>query len=212
MAAVHRCSLLRLGLLLCGISSILGIQETENSAQKSRPLIREKRDEDPQYPDENYWSGEQDRWPTFDEMSKYSSKRKRPGKRGNYIQQSEEGDEQLHRREDLEGKVIYGTNRLGMGKRPGFYNTPVSEPILKRPSIEKSLYDLLSSKAHVPSERRDNDDLKDLYLAAELLKRHRVPRGLDDATDKLDSGDGKDDYHPPEKSVQGTNEVGPILS
>ncbi|CAH2316404.1 Hypothetical predicted protein [Pelobates cultripes] len=177
------CSLLLLGLLLCGLGSGTGERGTDSPAQGAEPLIREKRDEDPQYADENYWSGEQDRWPIFDEMSKYSIKKKRP----------------LGKRDDLEGKVIYGTSQMESRKRtPEDDNNDIS----RRVNLEKSLYDFLSTRSQTPSNRGDKDNLNDLYLAAELLKRHRVPRGLDNNNGKVESGHDMNAYNPSEESVQ----------
>ncbi|PIO29081.1 hypothetical protein AB205_0032900 [Aquarana catesbeiana] len=65
--------------MLCGIQSSLGTDDAPNSDL----LIRERRDEEPQYPDDNYDSGEQDRWPTLDELSKY--KRRLSTKRGGIV-------------------------------------------------------------------------------------------------------------------------------
>ncbi|XP_077335155.1 uncharacterized protein LOC143980810 [Lithobates pipiens] len=69
--------------MLCGIQSSLGTDVLDNSAPNSDLLIRERRDEEPQYPDNNYDSGEQDRWPTLDELSKY--KRRLSTKRGGIL-------------------------------------------------------------------------------------------------------------------------------
>ncbi|XP_018408803.1 PREDICTED: uncharacterized protein LOC108784470 [Nanorana parkeri] len=60
---------------LCGIQSSLGIDVLENTAPNSDLLKRERRDEEPQYPDDSYDSGEQDRWPTMEELAKYSNNR-----------------------------------------------------------------------------------------------------------------------------------------
>ncbi|CAI9577607.1 unnamed protein product, partial [Staurois parvus] len=68
---------------LCGIQASLGTDVLDNAAPNSDLLIRERRDEEPQYPDDLYDSGEQDRWPTLDELSKY--KRRVSAKRGGIL-------------------------------------------------------------------------------------------------------------------------------
>ncbi|XP_053329896.1 uncharacterized protein LOC128503742 [Spea bombifrons] len=204
MKAVHPCIPLLLFIMVsCGMNPVFGAKDAESS----EVLIRQKRDEEPQYLDEMYWSGEQDRWPTLDE---YSGKRRRSSKRANSILDNEERLEHLGRREDLEGNVIYGTSPLETRKRTGAHISPEEdkEYILKRENIEKSLYDLLSSKSQFPTERRNKDDLNDLYLAAELLKRHRVPRGLDDSPHKVVSGRENDIQQLSDKRVQRNDRFG----
>ncbi|KAG9477878.1 hypothetical protein GDO78_013064 [Eleutherodactylus coqui] len=99
-------------------------------------------------------SGEQDRWPTLEELglSKRLLSRKRE-------------DENFG---GSEGRMAYG-------KRPTIANGPEED----KEHTVSSLYDLLSSQARPAPQKRIMDNLKDIY-AAELVKRHRLPRSPED--------------------------------
>ncbi|KAM4664870.1 uncharacterized protein O3C94_012855 [Discoglossus pictus] len=153
--AVSYCSLLLLTMLFCGIDSGHGMEYMESPARNPEPLILQARDEEPQYPDVNYDSGEQDRWPTLEELARYSSKRMHYGKRASFKTPALDAAKEEDKDHDL-----------------------------RRHNVEKSLYDLLSAKSQLPPDRRNMEDLRDLYLAADLIKRHRLPRDTANPTNQ----------------------------
>ncbi|XP_075434460.1 uncharacterized protein LOC142471901 [Ascaphus truei] len=180
-AALSWLSLFLLAVLFWGMDSVCCTKAMENAADNSEALILETRDEQQQYPD--YGSDEQDRWPTLEEMAKYSSQRRHSGKRGSYRPRSldaGEGREHTGRQEGSERKEVYGRSQLPMRKRVTVQTAQedAKEHILRRQNLESILNDLLSSEAWLPPKRRDMEDLNDLYVAADLLTRPRVPRSL----------------------------------
>ncbi|XP_063792450.1 uncharacterized protein LOC134948424 [Pseudophryne corroboree] len=172
-----RGSLLMLTITFCGIHFSLGANVLEDAAQNSDRLVLQRRDEEPQYPDDAYDSGEQDRWPTLEELSKYSSKRQLSHKRGQVQSPYPEQEESLG---GSEGKMTYGKHPLTIKKLLSGQFSPEEEKehIMRRQNLENSLYDLLSSKNRPAPDRRSMDNLRDLY-ASDLLKRHRMPRSPD---------------------------------
>ncbi|XP_077139782.1 uncharacterized protein LOC143804985 [Ranitomeya variabilis] len=127
-------------------------------------LVMQERDEEPQYPD--FDSGEQDRWPTLEELG--LSKRILAHKRDEENFGGSEG-------------------RMAYGKRPLTVNRPMNVQAgagEDKDHIVNSLYDLLASPPKPGPQRRIMDNLKDIY-AAELVKRHRLPRSPDDTTNNI---------------------------
>ncbi|KAG8554393.1 hypothetical protein GDO81_003781 [Engystomops pustulosus] len=151
-------ALLLITLTFNGMDSSHGANILGNTLPVSERLVLQERDEDPMYPD--FDSGEQDRWPTLEELG--LNKRFLTHKR----------DE-----ENLGGSE----GRMAFGKRPITVNRPVAGSEDDKEHIVSSLYDLLSSPPRPAPQRRIMDNLKDLY-AAELMKRHRLPRSADDNT------------------------------
>ncbi|KAM9324339.1 uncharacterized protein PAF06_000367 [Gastrophryne carolinensis] len=133
-------------ILMIGIQSSLATNIPDHMAAQSDHLIRERRDEDPAYPDDFYDTGEQDRWPTPEELSN----KRFPTKRG---------------------QLMSGLAGLEEAQRAS----------MTRKSLENSLYNLLSTRPRPAPESRSTNTIKDGSLA-DLLKRHRLPRSLEETT------------------------------
>ncbi|KAM3911272.1 uncharacterized protein RB166_019966 [Leptodactylus fuscus] len=140
-----------------GMDILHGTKVIGNALPVSDRLVLQERDEDPMYPD--FDSGEQDRWPTLEEL----------GLNKRLLS---------HKREEENFGGSEG--RMAFGKRPLAVNRAQAGPEEDKSHIVSSLYDLLSSPPRPAPQRRIMDNLKDLY-AAELVKRHRLPRSPDDA-------------------------------
>ncbi|KAM4020971.1 uncharacterized protein ACNLHF_001149 isoform 1-T2 [Anomaloglossus baeobatrachus] len=162
--------LLLVALTFNGLDLSHGVNVLGNTLPMADRLVMHERDEEPQYPD--FDSGEQDRWPTLEELG--LSKRLL-----------------AHKREDENFGGSEG--RMAYGKRPLTVNRPLSVQAgaeEDKDHIVNSLYDLLASPPRPAPQRRIMDNLKDIY-AAELVKRHRLPRSPDDTTVNIEPTEGE---------------------
>lgn len=163
-------ALLLVTFIFNGMDSSLAANVLGNTLPISDRLVLQERDEEPQYPD--FDSGEQDRWPTMEELG--ISKRLLS-----------------HKREEENFGGSEG--RMAYGKRPFTVSRPLgvqAGPEEDKDHVVSSLYDLLSSQSRPAQQRRIMDNLKDIY-AAELMKRHRLPRSPDDATLNIGPNEGE---------------------